>query len=199
MPDLLALVTELASVLDRLQMRYALGGALATSYWGIVRTTQDVDCLVAVPALKYQLLADELQALGCQQLDEAGNLVEISAARMREQANERKLIECFRESVRIELFVPVVPLQEEILRRAVITPIGGRDVPITTAEDLILLKLAFHRAKDLQDVRGILWVQRGKLDIEYLRRWSTMSHEPAVQQELAQLIADYGANEPGKT
>lgn len=50
MPELLELVTELASVFDRLQMRFALGGALATSYWGIVRTTQDVDCLVAVPA-----------------------------------------------------------------------------------------------------------------------------------------------------
>src|SRR3990172_2233046 len=108
MPDLLELVTELASAFDRLQLRFALGGALATSYWGIVRATQDVDCLVALPALKYQLLADEIQALGCQQRDESGNLVDTSARRMRDQANERQLIECFRDSVRIELFVPVV-------------------------------------------------------------------------------------------
>jgi hypothetical protein len=79
------------------------------------------------------------------------------------------------------------------------TPIGGREVPITTAEDLILLKLAFHRAKDLQDVRGILWVQRGRLDLDYLRHWSAKSHEKDVQQELEQLIVEYGTSEPGVT
>lgn len=118
---------------------------------------------------------------------------------MRDQANERKLIECFRDSVRIELFAPVVPLQDEILRRAVAMPLGDREVPITTAEDLILLKLAFHRAKDLQDVRGILWVQRGRLDLDYLRYWSAKSHEKDVQQELEQLIAEFAAGGPSES
>jgi len=193
MPNLLDVVTELASAFDRLQLRFALGGALATSYWGIVRTTQDVDCLIAVPALKYQLLADELHALGCRQLDDDGNFVGVSVARMRSQVSDQHLIECFLDSVRIELFVPIVPLQTEILRRAIIVPVGNRDVPVTTAEDLILLKLAFHRAKDLQDVRGILWVQRGRLDLDYLRNWGARSLDADVQRELAELIAEFNA------
>ena len=193
MPNLLDIVTELASAFDRLQLRFALGGALATSYWGIVRTTQDVDCLIAVPALKYQLLADELHALGCRQLDDDGNFVGVSVARMRSQVSDQHLIECFLDSVRIELFVPIVPLQTEILRRAIPVPIGNRDIPVTTAEDLILLKLAFHRAKDLQDVRGILWVQRGKLDLDYLRSWSARSLDADVQGEFDELIAEFGA------
>jgi hypothetical protein len=195
MPDLVRIVNDLAAVFDRLQIRFALGGALATNYWGVVRTTQDVDCLVALPALKYQLLADELQAVGCRQLDEDGNLVEVSAVRIRSQSQERKFIECFQDVVRIELFVPVVPLQDEILRRAVPMPLGNRTVPITTAEDLVLLKMAFHRAKDVLDVRGILWVQRDKLDLDYLARWSATTLEGNVQQELDQLIAQYGARE----
>ena len=198
MPNLLDVVTELAGAFDRLQLRFALGGALATSYWGIVRTTQDVDCLVAVPALKYQRLADELHALGCRQLDEDGNFVEMSVARMRSQVSDQHLIECFLDSVRIELFVPIVPLQTEILRRATIVRIGNRDVPVTTAEDLILLKLAFHRAKDVQDVRGILWVQRGRLDLDYLGRWSAKTHELAVQHELTQMIAEFGSDDSGE-
>ena len=72
--------------------------------------------------------------------------------------------------MRVEFFVPAVPLQEEILRRAVPLTLGGRPVPITTAEDLILLKLIVHRVKDLLDVRGILWLQRGRLDLDYLRQ-----------------------------
>jgi hypothetical protein len=189
--NLVELVADLADALDRIHVRFALGGALAASYWGVVRTTQDVDCLAAVSALKYQELADALQALGYHQRAAAGRLVEPVVSRMREQAADRKLIEFFCESVCVELFLPVVPLQEEVLRRAVMAPLGRRDVPITTAEDMILLKLAFHRAKDLQDVRGILWVQRGQLDLDYLRHWSARSHEEKVQIELEQLIEQY--------
>jgi hypothetical protein len=93
--------------------------------------------------------------------------------------------------VRVELFVPAVPLQNEILRRAVPILIRDREIRITTAEDLILLKLVFHREKDLRDVRGILWVQRGKLDLDYLRHWSARTHEPDLQKELDQLIEEY--------
>jgi len=40
---------------------------------------------------------------------------------------------------------------------------------MTVAEDLILLKMAFHRLKDLRDIKDILHVQRGRPDIPYLR------------------------------
>ena len=91
----------------------------------------------------------------------------------------------------MELFVPVVPLQEEILRRAVVLPLDDREIPVTTAEDLILLKLAFHREKDLHDVRGILWVQRRRLDLDYLKHWSARTLEDPVQRELETLIKEY--------
>ena len=96
----------------------------------------------------------------------------------------------------VELFVPAVALQDEILRRAVPKPMGGREIPFTTPEDLILLKLVFHRMKDMLDVRGILWVQRGRLDLDYLRNWSAKTHEPHVQQEMEQLIVEYANDTP---
>ena len=66
---------------------------------------------------------------------------------------------------------------------------------ITTAEDLILLKMAFHRQKDLADVRGVLRVQRGRLDREYLRSWAGQMLEDEVQQELESLIAEYAGDD----
>jgi hypothetical protein len=191
MPDLIDIVGRLAEIFQRLQIRYALGGALANNYWGIVRTTQDIDCLIALPAIKYQLLADELAKAGALLRGEQDELVPITVEQMLHHVRQRKLIECWYNSIRIELFVPVVPLQEEILRRAISLPLGMRQVLITTAEDLILLKLVFHRVKDLLDVRGILWMQRGRLDLEYIRNWSARTHEPNVQDELEQLIAEY--------
>ncbi len=191
MQQLIPLIKDLADALQRAQLRFAFGGALANNYWGIVRTTQDIDCLVAIPALKYQVLADELNRLGCGLRDPSRGVLPLTVAQMRDAVDQRKLIECFRDSIRVELFVPVVPLQEEILRRAVVLPLDDRQIPVTTAEDLILLKLAFHREKDLHDVRGILWVQRGQLDLDYLRHWSAQTLEDPVQHELEKLIEQY--------
>jgi predicted nucleotidyltransferase len=196
MPSLIDLVGELAVAFHRLQIPFAVGGALANNYWGVVRTTQDIDCLIALPAIKYQLFTDELSAIGCVLKDKDSNAVPLSVHTLREQVQNRKYIECFNESVRIELFVPAVPLQEEILRRAVSVRLDKYDVSITTAEDLILLKLAFHRQKDLHDIRGILWVQRGRLDLDYLRHWSKRSLEPRVQQEFEELISQYVDTKP---
>ncbi len=193
MQELIPLVRDLADVFQRLELPCAFGGALANNYWGIVRTTQDVDCLISIPALKYQMLADQLNGIGCQMRDARGNLVPLAVQQMRDEVDQRKLIEAFRLSIRVELFVPVVPLQEQILRRAVKMPLEDREISVTTAEDLILLKLAFHRQKDLHDVRGILWVQRGQLDLDYLRHWSKEMLQDEVQRELETLIEQYTA------
>jgi hypothetical protein len=39
MPDLIELVEKLADAFDRLQLRYALGGALAASYYSTAEPT----------------------------------------------------------------------------------------------------------------------------------------------------------------
>jgi hypothetical protein len=71
-----------------------------------------------------------------------------------------------------------------------------RTIGVTTAEDLILLKMAFHRQKDLQDIRGILHIQGGRLDVPYLRGWSREMLEADAAQELDELLATYKADRP---
>jgi hypothetical protein len=198
MPNLLDVVATLGEMFERLQLPYAVGGALANNYRGILRATEDIDCLSSLPAMRYQLFADELNAIGCTLLDEREQHVSVTKPRLLEQVRTRKLIECYYRladcPVRVELFWPAVPLQDEVLRRAVPIAIRNRQIRIMTAEDLILLKLVYHRVKDLQDVRGILWVQRGRLDLDYLTHWSKRTHEPEVQQELRQLNAEYSCD-----
>jgi len=195
MSNLIDLVGRLSASFQRLQLRFAIGGAIANNYWGVVRTTQDIDCLIAIPAIKFQVFADELTTLGCRFRDAASQETGITVTEILSQTRNRKFVECFCDNVRVELFVPAVPLQEEILRRAVTVDLGGYQVPITTAEDLILVKIAFHRVKDILDVRGILWVQREQLDFDYLRTWSARSLEAQSQAELENLIHTYCVTE----
>ncbi len=191
MQPLVGIVLQLEAVFRRLELRHAFGGALANNCWGTVRTTEDVDCLVYVPALQYQRLADELTKAGFVQRAPSGVEIPVSVAAMREQIHARKLIGLYQGGTKAELFTPFLPLQDDILRRAVTLPFESTTIPVTTAEDLILLKMAFHREKDLLDIRGILWVQRGKLDLGYLRSWSGQMLDDKVAEELEELIRNY--------
>jgi len=56
--------------------------------------------------------------------------------------------------------------------------------------------MAFHRQKDLLDIKGILHVQKGRLDIPYLRHWSGQMLEESVVRELDELIATYEVDRP---
>jgi hypothetical protein len=195
LPALADVVLRLADVCDHLAVPYAIGGAVATSFWGVPRTTQDADCLVAVPAVAYQRLADALDARGFA-IEQPSGPQPVTVVALLDQVRHDKFMTLSCRATSVELFVPVVPLQQSILKRAVGQPFHGRTIRVTTAEDLILLKMAFHRQKDLQDIKGILHVQQGQLDLSYLRHWSGEMLEPAAADELENLIATYAVSGP---
>lgn len=60
---------------------------------------------------------------------------------------------------------------------------------LTTPEDLILLKMIFHRPKDLEDVRHLLAANAGTLDLGYLAEWSPKTLEPGIAAEFRELLA----------
>lgn len=195
LPALADVVLRVADACEELAVPYAIGGAVATSFWGVPRTTQDADCLVAVPAVAYQRLADALNVRGFG-VEQPSGPQPVSVVALLEQVRRDKYMTLSCRATSVELFVPVVPLQQSILKRAVGRLFHGRTIRITPPEDMILLKMAFHRQKDLQDVRGILHVQKGRLDMPYLRRWSAEMLEPPAILELEELIATYEAADP---
>lgn len=196
LPALADVVLRLGRIFERLDVPYAIGGAVAVSFWGVPRTTQDADCLVAVPAVAYQRLADALTAEGFM-IDGAKAPEPVTVEALLQQVRDDRFMTLVRRATSVELFVPVVPLQDSILERAVGRSFHGHTIRVTTPEDLILLKMAFHRHKDLQDIKGILHVQRGHLDIAYLRHWSARMLEDSAAGELDELIATYEADRPG--
>jgi hypothetical protein len=82
----------------------------------------------------------------------------------------------------------MLPLQHRILERAVMLAWKQRRIPVTTAEDLILLKMIFHRDKDLRDIRAMIATCGGALDQAYLMAQAVQVLEEAGLRELRLLL-----------
>ena len=70
----------------------------------------------------------------------------------------------------VDLVLAGSALELEFLERARIRNVGGLDLPVIAAEDLIVTKILAGRPKDLDDVRAILVVSGASLDLGRARR-----------------------------
>jgi len=73
--------------------------------------------------------------------------------------------------MRVDVFVPSIPLSFSAASRVCRGVLLGRPIATLSAEDLVLFKLLFFRAKDLNDVERLVRFQEQRLDGKYIRRW----------------------------
>lgn len=84
----------------------------------------------------------------------------------------------------VDMLASILPYEEQAIRRAEIIEIDGLDLPVCTAEDLIIHKAISNRQYDWFDIEGIIMRQRGKLDIKYIRRWLKQFSEALETPEM---------------
>jgi hypothetical protein len=158
------------SVLDDLDIRYAIGGSLASSVHGHSRHTQDADITVEPFPGKEKLFAmrfppDEYYA------DE--QMIRDAAAR-RASSNILDL----HTSFKIDVFVQKDrSFDRELLARRIKAAVFAEsdgEFGVVTAEDTLLLKLEWYRTKgemsDKQwgDILGVMKTQGDRLDAAHL-------------------------------
>ncbi|MFH0764621.1 MAG: nucleotidyltransferase [Candidatus Omnitrophota bacterium] len=65
-------------------------------------------------------------------------------------------------------------LELNAIKRARTKKIGPVSMKVVTPEDLVIHKITSRRARDFEDIPGILIRQKGKLDLKYINKWLKM-------------------------
>ena len=169
MEEILEITLQLATVLEDLRVPYLVGGSLASSLHGLPRATLDADFLAFmeqaqveafVSRLKEDYYADEIMIRDA--IEKKGSFNVIHLATM----------------FKVDFFVsgksPL--LEEEIARRQKHIIDDERGMFVASPEDIVVQKLYWYRlgshVSDRQwtDALGVVKVQKGRLDVEYMRR-----------------------------
>jgi len=171
--DLIQALRPVLAELDRLGVRYCVGGSIASSVHGAARSTLDVD-------LSAEL--DEAAALSLvAALHDDYYASEIAA---REAVRHRSCFNLlhFATSFKVDIFVSRGrEFDRSVQERAIADVVGGPGglaARIASAEDIILIKLEWYRLGDesserqWSDVALVAKLQGDRLDRTYLRHWA---------------------------
>ncbi|HEY1340699.1 MAG TPA: hypothetical protein VGF59_24475 [Bryobacteraceae bacterium] len=172
MNPILQALRLLAAALDRLEIRYAIGGSFASSARGARRFTEDLDL---VARIRPEQTAELAEALGKDWIADPNAI-----RRAIESARSFNLI--YIPSVqKFDIFPAVTPFHLVQLSRADELPLedspDAEAFPVTTAEDVVLGILQWYRAggevseRQWSDITGVL-LKTPEADLAYLRQWA---------------------------
>ena len=174
---------DIVSRLDASGVLYAVTGSLASSFWGIPRTTHDVDVVAVLAAADQERI---LVAFGdCYYLSEAALQDAISRQSMFNIVDSSKALKADVWVSRDD------PFSQALLRRRHrVEILPGQPAYIASPEDVLLHKLVWNSItpseRQLADAAGIAAVQTGKLDLDYMRSWAVRQSTLSLLEEVLQ-------------
>jgi hypothetical protein len=168
--------------LNRARVTYYLTGSMASNYWGIPRSTHDLDFVVQLSETNAPLIVQEFS--------DAFHIDEVAVRAVFRAPHQFNAIDT-RSALKVDFWLAgSEPFGQEMLGRRVALTLFGEAAWIATAEDVVLHKLFWNRIspseRQLGDAAGVVAVQGATLDEKYLRRWAIELH---LNDDLERLLA----------
>jgi hypothetical protein len=182
LPESVSVLMLVVEIFERLRIPYLICGSMASALYGVARSTLDADIVAdiqqeqvgaLVTALGSDFYADDEMMRGAIQHRSSFNLIHLQTL--------------FKVDVFIRKERPFDQIQFERRIEQVLVANPEQKAFMTTAEDIILAKLEwFHLGGEVsdrqwRDILGVLKVQAGRLDLDYMRKW-------AVELNVADLL-----------
>ncbi len=161
------------SALEKLGVRYAVGGSLSSSLHGVMRSTLDVDIVAdlrlehiqpLVAVLSKEFYADDEMMRDAIEHRSSFNLIH------------------YETSFKVDIFIPKSrafdQMQLERRTTSVVTTEPEHSLYVTSPEDVVLSKLEWYRMggevsdRQWRDILGVLKTKSGNLDLAYLHAWA---------------------------
>lgn len=189
-PDPIELAVVLGRILDRLGVRYCIGGSVASSVYGEVRTTLDVDVVVNLQTHQVGPFVAATEA--------DFHVLEESVHRA---VRERSSFNVIHEGmlIKADFYVssddPLHRAQFARARRVALRPGTDSEVEMASPEDVVIHKLRWYRMggdvsdRQWRDVLGVLKVQGARLERDYM---DALARQLQLSELLARAIEEAG-------
>lgn len=163
------LLSDCLHRLNSTRIEYMLTGSMVSNYWGIPRTTHDLDFVISLSQSQFPELFRAFKVGFF--LDESAME---SASRPPYQFNAIDL----RSPMKVDFWMlRPDPFEQVMFKRRCRISLFGVRAWISSAEDVILHKLYWNKLspsdRQLGDAAGVLAVQDQALDRAYMIKWAT--------------------------
>jgi hypothetical protein len=176
-----AFLKDIIERLETAKVVYAITGSIASNYWGIPRTTHDVDIVIVLQPEQISPLVSALSA----------DVYYLSEQAVKEAVSSGNMFNLIDTSTGLKADFWVFkgdPFNQSMLsRRHREELVQGTQAYVGSPEDVLLHKLVWYKItpsdRQLSDAAGIAAVQKGNLDLDYMRAW-------AARQSTGDLLED---------